>query len=326
MLIVTNVASFPRSWTAADGTTGSTVFAQSAREFLGFRKDPRAVFVVNCDAHLVLELAVRQLPHFAARRPLIAVDMILRKPDTIAARVGAFAKRVVLKKVDYFIHFFKDLRGVGSFYGIRPENSGFVDFKANLWNWRADGGRPEGDYVLCYGRSLRDFDTFLDAVEGLDCPAAIVDPRSAGVWEHGSRFTRPLSRLPRNVRFLDHDHTNESQADLLRNARIVVVPLLDGRLVSAGSTVLNAMALGKAVIATAGPGVSDLFDRELVSVPPEDSRALADAIKKLWSDTNFRRTTAQAGWEYAERCGSQEDFNARVIDAVAKWNSTRQSA
>jgi glycosyltransferase involved in cell wall biosynthesis len=277
---------------------------------------------VNCDAPLVLELALKQLAPFAPRRPLIAVDMILRTPRTVSAKMSAFAKRLVLKNVDYFIHFFKDLSGVNSFYGIRPEHSGFVDFKANLWEWRADGAQPNGEYVLCYGRSLRDFDTFLDAVQGLDCPAAIVDPRAAAVWEHGSRFTRPLSKLPANVRLLDHDHTNESQAELLRNARIVVVPLLSGRLVSAGSTVLNAMALGKAVIATAGPGVTDLFDRELVSVTPEDSGALAAAIKKLWYDTNFRRSTAQAGWEYAQRCGSEQDFNARVIDAVVRWSTS----
>lgn len=326
MLIVTNVASFPERWTAADGTIGRTAFAQRASEFLEFRKHAGAVFVVNCDARLVLELALRRLAHFGARPPLIAVDMILRTPLTFSAKMSAVAKRIVLKNVDYFIHFFKDLSGVNSFYGIRPEHSGFVDFKANLWKWRAEGGQPDGDYVLCYGRSLRDFDTFLDALEELDFPAAIVDPRSAAVWEHGSRFTRAISSLPSNVRFLAHDHTNESQAELLRAARIVVVPLLRGRLVSAGSTVLNAMALGKAVIATAGPGVTDLFDCELVSVAPEDPGALAAAIKKLWHDSDFRRRTAQAGWEYARRCGSEQDFNARVIDAVASWSSSRRSA
>ena len=122
------------------------------------------------------------------------------------------------------------------------------------------------------------------------------------------------------------DQTERSQAEELQAARIVVVPMLRGRLVAAGiSTILNAMILGKCVIASAGPGVTDLFDRELVSVPPEDPEALASAIGKVWNDTDLRRRTAQAGWEYAWRCGSEQDFNQRVIDAVAKWSSGRRS-
>jgi glycosyltransferase involved in cell wall biosynthesis len=327
MLIVTNFANFPHRWTATGGTTGHTEFAQSTPEFLKFREEDSSVFLVNCATGLVLDLALKQILPFARRRPLIAVDMILRRPATIPANLSAAAKRIVLRNVDYFLHYFKDLRGLDSVYGIGPDRSGFVDFKANLWNWRVDGARPDGEYALCFGRSVRDFDTFFDAVQGLDCPGAIVDPQSASIWEHGSRFTRPLSALPPNVRVLDHDQTNSSQAELMRAARIVVVPMLRGRLVSAGiSTILNAMILGKCVIASAGPGVTELFDRELLTVPPEDPEALASAIRNAWEDTDLRRRTAQAGWEHARRCGSEQDFYGRVINAVAEWSSEGRSA
>ena len=322
MLIVTNFVNFPERWTSADGTTGRTEFARSVSEFLKFRSDPSSIFLVNGALRVVLELSLKQILPFHARRPVIAVDMILRRPNTIRANLSVVAKRVAFRYVDYFLHYFKDLRALESVYGIGPARSGFVDFKANLWNRRVEGARPQGEYVLCFGRSLRDFDTFFDAIQSAGCPGAIVDPQSALVWEHGSRFTKPLSALPSNVRVLDHNQTNESQAELLEGARIVVVPILKGSLVSAGiSTILNAMILGKCVVASAGPGVTDLFNHQILSVPPEDPVALASTIKKAWADEDLRRRTGQAGLEYALRCGSEQDFYGRVIDAVVKWRS-----
>jgi glycosyltransferase involved in cell wall biosynthesis len=326
MLIVTNFANFPQRWTAADGTTGRTEFARSTSEFLKFRDYPTSVFLVNGAARVVLALALRQVLPFERRCPVIAVDMILRRPATMRAYPLVVIKRLMFRNVEYFLHYFRDLRALNSVYGIGPNRSGFVDFKANLWNRRVDGARPGGEYVLCFGRSLRDFETFFDAIQSVGYPGAIVDPQAAAVWEHGSRFTRPISALPPNVRVLDHDQTNDSQAELLKGAKIVVVPMLKGRLVSAGiSTILNAMILGKCVVASAGPGVTDLFDNELLSVPPEDSAALASTIQEAWENDNLRRSTAQAGWQYAWRCGSEQDFYRRVIDAVVKWRSNNSA-
>jgi glycosyltransferase involved in cell wall biosynthesis len=327
MLIVTNIASFPKQWTASDGTEGRTEFAPGAAEFLRFRHDASAVFLVNCDARLALALALKRVLA-PGSPPLIAMDLVfLRRPQTIPAMLAVLPKRFLLRRVDYFLHYFKDLRGLDSVYGIGPGRSGFVDFKANLWNSRVAGAQPDGEYALCFGRSLRDFDTFFDALQRLECPGAIVDPQLDSLREHGSRFTRPVSAVPANVRVLADDHTERSQAAALELARIVVVPMVRGRLIAAGiSTVLNAMALGKCVIATAGPGVTDIFDGELVSVPAEDPEALAEAIARVWHDTDLRRRTAQAGWEYARRCGSEQDFNRRVIEAVVKWSAERELA
>ena len=321
MLIVTNFVNFPQQWTATDGTAGRTEFAKTTSEFLRFRDHDDAVFVVNGSARIALELALRQLLPFKARRPLIAVDMVLRKPNTARATLSVVTKRIVFRNVDYFVHYFKDLHGLDSLYGIGADRSGFVDFKANLWNRRAKAPQPDGEYVLCFGRSLRDFDTFFDAIETTNYPGAIVDPHSAAVWEHGSRFTRSLEDLPANVRVLEHDQSNESQANLLDCAKIVVVPMVIGRLVSPISTIMNSMILGKCVVATAGPGVSDLFGREVLSVPAEDPAALASTITTAWTDDHLRCRTAEAGWKYALRCGSEQDFYGRLTDALVEWHA-----
>lgn len=324
MLIVTNVSTFPPRWTAADGTPGRTEIARNAAEFLRFRDLEDAVFLVNCDSRIVLDLALRRLIPFRSSPPLVALDLVfLHRPQSIAGKVGVLAKRLLLRNVDYFLHYFKDVEGLEAVYGIPRDRSGFVDFKANLFGARAPAPSPQGDYALCFGRSMRDFDTFFDAVELSEHPGAIVDPQLESLREHGSTFSRSLEELPRNVRVLPDDGTETSQIAALRGAKIVVVPMRKGRLIAAGiSTILNAMALGKCVIASAGPGVTDIFDGQLLSVPPGDSVALANALKKAWSDDALRLGTARAGWEYALWCGSEQDFNRRVIDAVVKWRAT----
>lgn len=324
MLIVTNISTFPSHWTAADGTPGRTEIARSAAEFMRFRDVHDAVFLVNCDSRIALELAWRQLVPFRARRPLIALDLVfLQRPQSFAGKLGVLAKRMLLRNVDYFLHYFKDVAGLEAVYGIPGDRSGFVDFKANLFGSRAMAPSPEGEYALCFGRSMRDFDTFFEAIERFDHPGAIVDPQLASLREHGSSFSRSLDELPDNVRVLPDDFTEQSQIAALRGAKVVVVPMRKGRLIAAGiSTILNAMALGKCVIASAGPGVTDIFDGQLLSVPPGDPAALVTVLRRAWSDDDLRLRTARAGWEYALWCGNEQDFNRRVIDAVVKWRGT----
>jgi hypothetical protein len=42
-------------------------------------------------------------------------------------------------------------------------------------------------------------------------------------------------------------------------------------------------------------------------------------IVRAWSDDEFRETTARAGWERAQLCGSEQDMFGRIIDSVVAW-------
>ena len=326
MLIVTNFERFPERWTAVDGTCGHTVFAHSAPDFVRYGREPNSVFVINCDARLVLDVARKQLLSLTPRRPIIGVDLILREPRGLPHRMVAFGKKLLFRRVDGFVHYFKDFSAIHGYYGVGDARAEFVNFKANLWSQRSSAPQPDGEYVVCFGRSLRDFDTFFDAVERVGCPAVIVDPRVSLAWEHGSRFTRPIDQLPPNVRMVPYGTTDEDQARLLREAKLVVVTLIKGALVAPISTLLNAMALGKCAITSSGPGVSDLFDDEVIAVPPEDAGALAHAIERAWGDDALRSRTATAGWEYAQHCGGEQDLYGRIIEVVARKGRTGFSA
>lgn len=317
MLIVHNFRAFPEKWKAATGQQGTSICAgQQASAFLEHRRNREAVFVVNGNVALVMELAARMFA--GSRRPLIAVDLVLREPEDFAGRLELALKKALLGRVDRFIHYFRDLRGLTRVYGIGPERSSYVPFKVNLADRHALTPEPEGEYVLCFGRSMRDFDSFLAAMERLpDIPGAITRPDPRVFAAHHARFTRPISAIPANVRVLDDDRTEESEIRILRNARLVVLPILAKSLVASGiSTCLNAMFLEKCVIGSEGPGMSDIFTSEVLTFPPEDPRRMAEAIRRAWEDSALRRATAAAGRRFALQAGGEPQLYQRIIDEV----------
>lgn len=322
MILVTNFESFPEKWTASSGESGTSVYARSYSDFESYRNQPDALFLVNCDPRLTLQLAAGTL---LGRRspPLICVDAVLRRPAGPLARAALPVKRFLLSRVDHYIHYFRDLQPIADVFGIRPERSSYVPFKVNLSDRHTLQAHPGGDYVLCFGRSLRDFDTFFTAMETLPYPGAIARPDFVQLKRNCARFTRALNALPANIRLLEDDGGEAAQIRILGGAKLLVLPILKDSMVASGiSTCLNAMMLGKCVIGSEGPGMSDVFTAgELLTVPPEDPAALARMIRQAWEDDLLRTRTAAAGHAFAVQAGGERELYARIIDRVTAWSA-----
>jgi glycosyltransferase involved in cell wall biosynthesis len=319
MVIINNFHAFPPEWRAITGERGTSRQANSAKEFLQFARDnPEAVVLVNCNPRLTFEMGVAKMFGRLGKTPIVSVDLVLRAPRTSAQKAMLAVKKLCLRQVDLYIHYFRDYRRFAEVFGIPPDRHEFVPFKVNI---RTDlPEQPEGEYVLCFGRSLRDYDTFLEAMESVPYPGAIAKPDRGGLRAHHARFTRPLDRLPTNVRTLDDDGSEAAQVRILGNAKVVVLPILKASLVASGiSTCLNAMQLGKCVIGTEGPGMSDIFEDEIIAVPPEDPGALAAAIGRAWEDGALRLKTGHAGRIYALKAGGESDLYQRIIDRTVLW-------
>src|SRR5205823_11373466 len=123
------------------------------------------------------------------RRPLIAVDVVLRKPESARKWLSALIMRWLLRRVDYFVHHFRDLGGYQRYFGIGPERSTYIAFKPNLRYRVETQPNSDGDYVLCIGQSMRDYETFFDAIARLPYPAVIPEPDFEELRMHSSRFT-----------------------------------------------------------------------------------------------------------------------------------------
>ena len=149
--LLTNFQRFPLNWKSSP-YAGTAKVAHGAGQLLknSFGAD---LIIINGDVQAVLSLAFAFFLCPFLRKPLVAVDLVLRKPEGLRSRVGAFIKKRLFARVDHFVHYFKDLKGYNTYYGIDENRSSFVNFKANLYDLSASSSDLSGDYILCFGRS-----------------------------------------------------------------------------------------------------------------------------------------------------------------------------
>ncbi len=290
---------FPASFTAG-GDEWRTVKTSGYPVSELLRAD---LVVVNQDLRIALKAKL-------LGRKVVIVDIILR-PPTSAPRHRLL--RTALDRIDFFIHYFRDLSGYSRLYGIGPERSGYVPFKPNLRD-RFGPAASEGGYVTIFGQSCRDYDVYFSAVRGLEAVMPFRDP--AVLREHGSLITQ----VPEWIEVLENDGSQEAVHRILSGAKLVVIPIRPDNICSSSiGTYLNAMWLGKACVLTEGPGVSDVLTDEALVVPAGDPGALRDAVERLLRDDDLRAAYAERGRRYAESLGGVAELSLRVKDEVMRW-------
>jgi glycosyltransferase involved in cell wall biosynthesis len=159
-------------------------------------------------------------------------------------------------------------------------------------------------YVFSAGKTGRDYKVLADALRGTGIDAVIVsdDHHVKGI------------DLPPNVSVQKNIPYSEYM-ELLEKSILVVVPLK--RLVkSTGQVViLEALALGKPVIATETVGTLDYIEHGVngVLVPPEDHESLRKAIVELISCPSARDSFARNGLERIRRSHTFEVYIRQIL-------------
>lgn len=166
-------------------------------------------------------------------------------------------------------------------------------------------------FVLSVGLSYRDYPTLVAALRML--PSVPAQLYIGSTW-YSDATTIGGAPLPNNIQL--HSFV---PMHLLRAwyyaSRFVVVPIRRTALWSAGSTViLQAQAMGKPVIATRTPGMSDYVVDGVTGllVDPENPEALADAIKTLWNDPARVRAMGGAARAWVAATFSLDRWLARA--------------
>lgn len=130
----------------------------------------------------------------------------------------------------------------------------------------------EDDYIIAAGRSFRDYGTLAEALRNSGIQAVIVG---------GNGTVREFAGIE-NICVLENISATELD-DLIMRARAVVVPLQDRKISIGQSVILQAMAMGKAVIATETAGTVD-YIRNMetgILVPPGDIPAMKHALSLI---------------------------------------------
>jgi hypothetical protein len=166
---------------------------------------------------------------------------------------------------------------------------------------------PAGGYLFAAGRTGRDWRTLAEALQGVDTPAIVVCSKSDA---------RAID-WPPNVTVLT-DIPYPRYRELLEGASAVIVPLEQHTFSSGQVVILEAMALGKAVIAARVLGSEDYIVDGVdgLLVTPENGDELRAALRVLVSTPGLAERLGRAGLAKVCQFHTLEQYVRNVI-AVA---------
>jgi hypothetical protein len=162
---------------------------------------------------------------------------------------------------------------------------------------------PSSIPIFSGGRSMRDYKTLFEALRLLEVPATIA----------ASKIAVEGLDIPKKVT-LHFDVSEQTFADLMTSAAVVVVPLQLANFDAGQSVVQQAMCYGKPVIATRTAGLTEYLDHGKTGflVPPADPEALAAAMKNLLENAALASAIGAAARRIYEEHYSRDAFVKRL--------------
>jgi glycosyltransferase involved in cell wall biosynthesis len=195
--------------------------------------------------------------------------------------------------------------------GLPPEKVRFA------YNWidteffrPAQTPSSRAPYAYACGLENRDYETLIEAAGGLPYDFRIA---ASGFWGQQEGLG---ASAPGNVtvvgRRLPHEELRRDYAE----SRFVVAPLRAVPYAAGVTSIVEAMASGKAVIATASPGVAEYVEDGVSGfvVPPGDPAALRAAIARLWESPALCEAMGRRNREWVLRHATIEGYTRQVAD------------
>jgi glycosyltransferase involved in cell wall biosynthesis len=344
-----------KDYTELAQTLGATVLYHSAT-----RATPisRAIGRVFGEAAALAWVAFRQRKGFDAivtdgEHIGIPLALLLKLAGASTAHVTIGHRLSTPKKRLYFrwlkahshltrivLHSWRQYQHAVAALGIPAGQLALVPYQVDQDFWRPQPV-PEEPLICSAGLEHRDYPTLFRAVDGLDAQVVI------GAASYWSKVPNSAHRAtpPGNVRIAAFDYF--ALRDLYARAAVVVVPLEDVDNQSGITTLLEAMAMGKAVVATHAQGQTDTIeDRRAITrgtpprarpvsllrslaeeaglpvepngfyVPPGDVDALRRAIVYLLDHPSERAALGAAGRRAVEQLLTIEHFASRMRRVV----------
>lgn len=214
---------------------------------------------------LYSDLVIAGLIRRKSRRIVISDATWKRGGPLDRTLMGAGVRWIDSPHTFYCVLSSEELQTFPRSWGVDPSRVRFTEFCFTLTEDELAMPTSEDGGVFAGGDSMREYGPLLEVAPGLPQRVTIA---SASLQER-SDGNLTVSRVA-------HEEFNR----LLRAASVVVVPLLRAERSAGQQTYLNAMALGKLVVVTDAPGVSDHVQDGVTGlvVAGGDPLALAEAI------------------------------------------------
>jgi glycosyltransferase involved in cell wall biosynthesis len=220
--------------------------------------------------------------------------------------------RTALARIDRFVvHSRAETLRYAEWLELPPERFVFVPLQRGriAIEEREDIERP---FVLAMGSARRDYATFFEAVRRTGHRTVVVAARHA---------VDGLA-VPDNVE-IRSALTPIDCRRLAQRARVNVVPVKNDETASGQVTLVEAMRMGRAVVATRCIGSEDYIEHERTGlvVEPGSVEDLAQSIERVWDDAVLRTRLARAAARFtAENCSDEAAGRAlrSVLDDVVE--------
>lgn len=229
-----------------------------------------------------------------------------RRRILIAVR-SFLANRVATKCIVYGR---QDLRSFENTLHVRSDKLQFLHYHHTLGASVPACPPPEGDYIFSGGTAQRDYQPLIQACEHHRIPLRIATHDETTLLRaRGCAYTRAFS--------VSHDE----YVALMRNARLMVLPLAPSFRTGGHQTMLNAMYLYKPLIVYNCDSADGYVEDGVTGlvVRHGDTKGLAQAIIKLYKDANLRNRLAYSARDWVESMQlTQEAWLHRVYEIVAQ--------
>lgn len=187
-------------------------------------------------------------------------------------------------------------------------------------------GNP-GDMIVSVGREMRDYVTLVRAIRDLPIPCHIAVAVIPGVKDAWITELEKEGDLPAHIS-VGNKNFVELRA-LYARAKFVVTPLIPTDTDNGITSLLEAMATGKAVICTRTEGQRDIVTDGVngILVPPFDPKALRAAVDYLLAHPDEADRMGKAGRAFVEQKHNLDNFvntiRRGVEDGVAEFRASR---
>lgn len=178
--------------------------------------------------------------------------------------------------------------------------------------------------ICSAGMEMRDYPTLVRALENLEIPCHIATGEARGHLFRTVKNLYKLNQIPPHITI--GQLKPAEMRNLYMRSRFVVVPLLETDTDNGLTVILEAMAMGKAVICSKVEGQIDIIKNGVtgIYVPQGDHIAMRKAIKELWDNPEKAAEMGRAARQYIEEHHGLEEFVQAIKTEVEHAAGSRK--
>ncbi len=175
-------------------------------------------------------------------------------------------------------------------------SSTHLPLEADTRLFSPDPSIPREDFILFSGRDIgRDTATLIEVLKETGLPAVFITNRSL----------LPKGELPANITLITDYISYDELKNYYNRARLVVVPVKEIGRFSGQTSLLEALAMGKATIAARTKACTSAYptltgNTHLLWYEPENERDLKEKVLALHNDPSMQESLGEHGREFVE--------------------------